>query len=444
MHQSRADTGNQRTLCAVTAVVALFMPSFLWAQAYNPSVMTLTPAQQTALTNESTIAFMGQDDWERANEIVGVFMRGHADILQWEAENLGSMQTRIAEDQKILSFSKALEMGFLQRPDLLVTESTGPAEKMRIDRDAAALYREIYLAWVRATAARAVKNAAQDSFESADIAAELATRMMRVGNWGQSQYLAHQMVHSDAAAALLRARQHAVSAREHLFRLLGIWDDADHWVMPDRLPPIPDQLMPAEGIEQAAMAANISLQQRVVEAERAQRGVTLQASDAWRRAHARAIGELDFFGQSESDTGAFGAPRIKNRDLPAQHSVMAAWAIQNEANQLAVRIRADVREAYHHYQMSYELAIQAKHAHGLAQRLEEETLLQYNGMLKSTWDLLAMTRERISRAAVLIQAERDFWVADAHLRALLAGVNYSSGNDAEVRLVGGESAKGGH
>jgi outer membrane protein TolC len=57
--------------------------------------------------------------------------------------------------------------------------------------------------------------------------------------------------------------------------------------------------------------------------------------------------------------------------------------------------------------------------------LEQESLLRYNGMLKSTWDLLASARQRIQSTQALHQAQTQAWLAWADLQAVLNGLAYT-------------------
>ncbi|MFS2117864.1 RND transporter, partial [Herbaspirillum frisingense] len=57
----------------------------------------------------------------------------------------------------------------------------------------------------------------------------------------------------------------------------------------------------------------------------------------------------------------------------------------------------------------------------LRQRIAEENLLRYNGMLLSVFALLADAREQASTVNAAIDAQRDFWIADAALQLALNG-----------------------
>jgi hypothetical protein len=61
----------------------------------------------------------------------------------------------------------------------------------------------------------------------------------------------------------------------------------------------------------------------------------------------------------------------------------------------------------------------------LARASEQETLWRYNGMLASTWQLLASARHRIEAVDAALQARRQAWHAYFDLQAVLAGLPYT-------------------
>ena len=57
----------------------------------------------------------------------------------------------------------------------------------------------------------------------------------------------------------------------------------------------------------------------------------------------------------------------------------------------------------------------------LRKTIAEENVLRYNGMLIGVFELLADSREQIASVIQAIDAQRDFWLADAALQATLLG-----------------------
>ena len=57
----------------------------------------------------------------------------------------------------------------------------------------------------------------------------------------------------------------------------------------------------------------------------------------------------------------------------------------------------------------------------LRQRVSQERLLMYNGMLMSVFDLLDDVRSAAMLESSYVDAVRDFWLADANLQSAMTG-----------------------
>ena len=55
--------------------------------------------------------------------------------------------------------------------------------------------------------------------------------------------------------------------------------------------------------------------------------------------------------------------------------------------------------------------------------IQDETVLRYNGMLASVWELLAEARSATQAVATATQAQRDFWLAETDLQLALTGTS---------------------
>jgi len=78
----------------------------------------------------------------------------------------------------------------------------------------------------------------------------------------------------------------------------------------------------------------------------------------------------------------------------------------------------------------------------LRKSIAEEMLLRYNGMLIGIFEVLADTREQIGSVNQALEAERDFWLADAALQAALIGKPVASA--AMETRTSGPASGGGH
>src|SRR5256885_13651491 len=94
----------------------------------------------------------------------------------------------------------------------------------------------------------------------------------------------------------------------------------------------------------------------------------------------------------------------------------------NRAAQTTVDAGSQVRETYGAYRTAYDLAAHYRdEIVPLRKSIAEENLLRYNGMLIGVFELLADAREQIASVVQTIDAQRDFWLADAALQATLIG-----------------------
>jgi multidrug efflux system outer membrane protein len=92
--------------------------------------------------------------------------------------------------------------------------------------------------------------------------------------------------------------------------------------------------------------------------------------------------------------------------------------------EVAVRARSEAREAWHGWRTAHDVA---RHYRDeivpLRKFIADETVLRYNGMLASVWDLLGETRNHVAAITGAIAAQRDFWIADTDLRTALTGTS---------------------
>ena len=279
-------------------------------------------------------------------------------------------------------------------------------------------------AWHRSVAARESEKYAGQVKEAAEAGAELARRMAAAGNFSKLDHAREQVFYAEATAQLARARQSALSERERLTRLMGLWGDDMGFELPDRLPDLPRSARAVADIEEQAMRQRLDVQSALQEAE------NLAASMGLTRATGF-VSVLELGYQRNSETGA---PRQTGyeielrlpvfdwggaRNARAEYQYMQAV---NRAADVAVRARSEVREAYAAYRTTFDLAQHYRDAVvPLRKRISDENVLRYSGMLISVFELLADARQQVAAVNAYIDALRDFWVADATLELALTG-----------------------
>ena len=342
----------RRTGLRMAVAGLLAGPLALWAQPADPPVQ---PA-----------------DWRQANEAVGAFPRGHADVLKWERSRAQASAAAepAAVGPALPTAEAAVRAAWRLHPDLArplarIGESVAsqiaqgrwnevdPALQRRVDDmdellEVAASARK---AWISAVAAQQRLRPQREALEAAETANELGQRMARVGNWSALQAARVQRAVTTERMNLQRTQAAALTARSALIKELGLAGLVTGVVLPDQLPAVPEQAMPATELQQRALAIR---------------------------------------GQ-----------------LPDTQGLRSRWLAP---------------QAIETYGAAHALARLAQGEQLATQRfITEETLLHYNGMLKSVWDLLAEVRNRAQAEAEAIDAQRDFWLAEADVQWVLQG-----------------------
>ncbi|MBL8517615.1 MAG: TolC family protein [Burkholderiales bacterium] len=302
------------------------------------------------------------------------------------------------------------------------------------------------LAWVRAVAAQQSVLYFEQVKQAAESGAELARRMQSVGNFSKLQRAREQAFYADASAQLARAKQAALATREALVRTLGLnTEQAMQLKLPDRLPDLPTAAKSEQDTQRALSdRLDVRLATRDLEALAKARGLNTVTSY---------VDGLHIAGVRNSESGK---PPQKGYELEiplplfdfgdAKRAAVKAeyLAALNRTAQVAVDAQSQVRESYGSYRTAYDLAAHYRdEVVPLRKAIADEMLLKYNGMLIGVFELLADAREQIGSVILAIDAQRDFWLADAALKSTLLG-KPAAGAAMEASARSAASSGGGH
>jgi outer membrane protein TolC len=280
-------------------------------------------------------------------------------------------------------------------------------------------------AWVRAVAAEQSVRYFTEVMEAAEASAELARRMYSVGNFSRLQRARQQAFYADAAAQLTRARQTATANREALVRVLGLdFELAAKLKLPERLPDIPKAIRPEKDVAQLAIDQRLDI--RMATTELGMLAIKYGVSQATSYVNAFHIA-----GVRNSETGKppqrgfeleLAIPVFDWGDAQRAQAHATYFAALNRLLQVSLDAESLTREQYAALKASHEIASHYRNEIvPLRKVIADEMLLKYNGMLTGVFDLLAETRAQIGSVIQAIDAERDYWLADAALQATLLG-----------------------
>ena len=260
--------------------------------------------------------------------------------------------------------------------------------------------------------------------QAAEASAELARRMAQVGNFNALQRAREQLFSADAALALARAELAQGATREQLTRLLGLWGAQTQFTLPERLPDLPEAVPDLPDIERVALAQRLDVQGARLAAEQTARQLGLTQATRW-------VNVLDLglrnnrSNQQPTQRGweiGFELPLFDGGGARLARAEALYRQALDRAAETAINARSEVRQAYTGYRSAYDIA---RHHRDeivpLRQRIADENLQRYNGMLIGVFELLADARVQIASVNNAIEALRDFWLAQADLDLALIG-----------------------
>ena len=304
-------------------------------------------------------------------------------------------------------------------------------------------------AWVDAVVARQKEIYSKKVLDTAQAGALLAKRLAEVGNFTTTQRIRQQMFYSDAVVAYAQAKQASISTREKLGRMLGLsTQQQDELKLPDRLPELPKAPLDGEQVSKmATQRLDVDMAKLAYDSALKRAGIDKVGSfvdvDLGIRRNSiydRATGELTNPRGYELDI------RLPLFDWGGLKRDAMGADLLNKANLLEATVRnaeSSLRESYSAYRTTYDIAKHFKEdVIPMQEALAEENVYQYNGMLISTFELLAESRNRVQAVQAAIESNANF------LRAQLALQSTLLGRPLNANLVmsgsGAQAAGGGH
>jgi len=280
-------------------------------------------------------------------------------------------------------------------------------------------------------------NEAVNSLEAARLSAEsvsdLAKQLGETGAMSKLDQAREHAFYAEVSAQLASARLRQRRDRERLIRALGLWGGDTKFTLPAKLAQLPNKPHARGVLEQDAVRrrADLVIMRLEIDVLALQLGLTRKT---------RVINALEVAGvaktEKDIDPATGEADKIKRRgfeiDLAipiydfgearlkrAEETYMAAV---NHLLARAVIARSEAREAYEVYRAAYDIARHyEREVLPLRGIIAEETMLNYNAMIRDLFALLGEARARITANLQAIESRRDFWLAAVDLEAAIVG-----------------------
>lgn len=356
---------------------------------------------------------------------------------------------RLRESGGVVEIERAVMfdvLGLLTLPVASQVEQRRFAQaQLQAAHEAVGIAADTRKAYFSAVAAQELVRYYQQVKEAADASNALAQRMVQAGNFNKLAQMREQAFYADATSQLARAQHQAVADRERLTRLLGL-SGRQTFALPERLPELPKEPTEPKDAEQTAMEKRLDVLMARRAAEHTAKSLGLTRAT-------RFINVLELGYQNKSVTGE---PRANGYEIELELPLFdfgSTRAARAEATymqavhrtaQVAVDARSEVRESYSAYRTGYDLARHYRdEVVPLRKRISEENLLRYNGMLIGVFELLADTRDQVAAVMAAINAQQQFWLADAGLAATLIGKPMAMGAT-PVSTSSSTNGEGGH
>jgi outer membrane protein TolC len=295
--------------------------------------------------------------------------------------------------------------------------------------------------YIRAVAANHQASYLQEAKTATEASAELFKRLGESGATNKLDQSREFAFYAELGAQLAQARLQQKIEREKLVRLLGVWGGDVAFKLPGTLPPLP-RLQSRREIESEAIKRRVDLQV-------ARGDLDLLAKSLGLTQATRFINDVDLLGRSTIDKSRTVLPdgdiererrQLKTLELEIEiplfdfgqtRVVAAEQTYMQAANKLAekaVNVRSEAREAYMAYRGSYDIArLYQNQVLPLRRIIQQEALLQYNGMLIDVTELIADARARNLSNVASINARRDFWIAHTDLKHAVIGGGVGGG-----------------
>lgn len=258
-----------------------------------------------------------------------------------------------------------------------------------------------------------------------DAAADLAQRQYDAGNINRLELGSQQVTAQEARLELMRTQAQLQGDREKLNRLLGLSSTQTNWKIAAELPGLPESDALPENLEDlainqrldlAAVQSQVALAQTALNLKQKTRllpaSITLGVDTESEPGGGRVTGPRVDFGLPIFDQGQADLARLtaEVRRATANYEGLVS-DIRSQVRETRDLLRA-AREAAEYYEKTL-----------LPQRrlLLRETLLHYNAMQRSNYELLAAKERQLVAERESIEALRDYWIARAELEMALGG-----------------------
>ena len=329
-------------------------------------------------------------------------------------------------------------------------------------------------AWYRAVGANRAVAILDDARTAAEALSDLAKKLGETGAMSKLDQAREHAFTAEVNGQLATARLRQRSEREKLVRVLGLWSgDLALLKLPGGLPPLPRTPVAHGDVETQAVKRRVDLEIARQELEilakqlgltKATRFIDVLEVRAMKVYEAKMVEKTVYTldpGPPAVLTNETEREREKTRwrgielefriplyDFGEARTRLADQTYMGGVHRLiakAVDVRSEAREAYTGYRGAYDIARHyQREIVPLRQMINDEMLLNYNGMLKDLFALLSDSKARIAASLQAADAVKEFWLAGVDFHVALVGGGAMVGGASSGAAPAGRQEAGGH
>ena len=257
-----------------------------------------------------------------------------------------------------------------------------------------------------------------------EAAADVAQRQYDAGNINDLELRNQLASAGQARLDLMLAQAQTRAERERLNRVLGLSSGQTNWKVADQLPGLPAMESPLENLETLAVSQRLDLAAARSETESIAAALRLKQKTRYLPGVTVGVStERDTDGQRVTGPSLGLEIPLFDQGQPAVARLVAQYQqAQNRLAALEVNVRSEVRQAQDALLATRAATeLYAKTLLPQRQKILRETLLHYNAMQKSSYELLAAKeREQITERGY-VESLRNYWIARAELEHAVGG-----------------------
>jgi cobalt-zinc-cadmium efflux system outer membrane protein len=304
------------------------------------------------------------------------------------------------------------------------------AEQYRVAGSVVELGYRVRTAWYELAAAEQRLGFAQRTLDALTAGRDAAVALLEAGNIPPLEASRQIVAFENARIEVARHELALADQREHMQRLLGLYGEETQWRLAGGLADLPAEPALPDKLEGEVLGASLDLKAMAQRLEAAARRTGITRTAGWLPGvevdvHALHTKPDDPNMDKRWRYGggvSLAVPLFDRQQGELRANEAEFDALLERQQGLAIELRSQARAARNRVQSTYARASAYQHTLVPAQQtVIEQTVLQFNAMQLSVFDLLVARRAELEIQLAAVDAKAAYWSAQAALDALRAG-----------------------